>query len=173
MYLKFIKKFNPSQWGAPTFIIPNKDGKISFISDFRDPNKRILRQTYCIPKIQDLLLRLQGFGYGNKLDLNMGYYNIELSAKSKELCTIVTQWGKYEYQRLPMGICNSPDIFQENKSELFVGLDTVHVYINDLLHVTKGSWTEHLTFLEYMFARLQKDGLKVNAGKSCFSAHKF
>ena len=103
----------------------------------------------------------------------MGYYHIELSAKSKELCTIVTQWGKYEYQRLPMGLCNSPDIFQEKMSELFVGLDTVRVYIDDLLYATKGSWAEHISILEEMSTRLQKDGLKVNASKSCFGAHKF
>ena len=102
----------------------------------------------------------------------MGYYHIELSAKSKELCTIVTQWGKYEYQQLPMGLCNSPDIFQENMSKLFVGLDIVRVYIDDLLHVKKGSWTEHLTFLEKMFTRPQKAGLKFNAIKSCFGAQK-
>ena len=72
-----------------------------------------------------------------------------------------------------MGLCNSPDIFQENMSELFVGLDTVRVYIDDLLHVTKGSWTEHLSILEEMFTRLQKAGLKVNDRKSCFGAHKF
>ena len=58
-------------------------------------------------------------------------------------------------------------------SELFIGLDTVRVYIDELLHVTKGSWTEHLTVLEYMFTRLQKAGLKVNANKNCFGAHKF
>ena len=58
-------------------------------------------------------------------------------------------------------------------SEIFVGLDTVRVYINELLPVTKGSWTGHLTVLEEMFARLQKAGLKVNVGKSCFDAHKF
>ena len=72
-----------------------------------------------------------------------------------------------------MGLCNSPDIFQENMSELFVGIDTVRVYIDDLLHVTKGSWTEHLTVLEEMFTRLHKSGIKVNASKSCFGAHKF
>ena len=54
---------------------------------------------------------------------------------------------------------------------LFVGLYTVRVYIDDHLHVTKGSWTEHLTVLEEMFACLQKAGLKVNTGKSCFGAH--
>ena len=72
-----------------------------------------------------------------------------------------------------MGLCNSTDIFQENMSELFVGLDTVHIYIDNLLHVTKGSWTEHLTVLEDMSTRLQKAQLKVNARKSCFGAHKF
>ena len=71
-----------------------------------------------------------------------------------------------------MGLCNSHDIFQENLSELFVGLDTLRVYINDLLHVTKGSWTEHFTFHKDMFTRLQKAGLKVNDNKSCFGAHK-
>ena len=72
-----------------------------------------------------------------------------------------------------MGLCNSPDIFQEKMSKLFVGLDTVRVYIDELLHVKKGFWTEHFTVLEEMFTRLQKAGLKVNASKSCFGAHKF
>ena len=58
-------------------------------------------------------------------------------------------------------------------SELLVGLDTVSVNIDDLLHVTKGSWTEHLSVLEKMFTRLQKAGLKVNSSKSWFGAHKF
>ena len=72
-----------------------------------------------------------------------------------------------------MGLCISPNIFKENISELFIGIYTVRVYIDDLLHFTKGSWTEHLYILEDMFTRLQKAGLKVNAGKSCFGAHKF
>ena len=72
-----------------------------------------------------------------------------------------------------MGLCNIPDIFQENMSELLVSLYTVRVYINDLFHVTKGSWTEHLTVLEEIFTRLQKVRLKVNSSKSCFGAHKF
>ena len=81
--LKVIKKVNRSQWGAPTFLIPKKDSTVRFISEFRELSKRILRQPYPIPKIQDLLLRLEGFRYGTTLDLNMGYYHIELSAKSK------------------------------------------------------------------------------------------
>ena len=78
-----LKKVNRSEWAAPTFIIPKKDGTVRFISDFRELNKRIKRKPFPIPKIQDLLLKLEGFQYATSLDLNMGYYHIELSPDSK------------------------------------------------------------------------------------------
>ena len=38
-----------------------------------------------------------------------------------------------------MGVCNSPDIFQENISELFEGFDMVRAYIDDVRLRTKGN----------------------------------
>ena len=81
--LGVLKKVNRSEWAAPTFIVPKKDGTIRFISDFRELNKRIKRKPYPLPKIQDLLIRLEGFQYATSLDLNMGYYHIELNPNSK------------------------------------------------------------------------------------------
>ena len=69
----------------------------------------------------------------------MGYYHIELSPKSKELYTIVIPWGKYEYQKLPMGLCKSPYIFQENMNEIFKGLENICTYIDNLLILGKSS----------------------------------
>jgi hypothetical protein len=163
-----LKRVNRSEWAAPTFIIPKKDGTVRFISDFRELNKRIRRKPYPLPKIQDLLLKLEGFQYATSLDLNMGYYHIELSPDSKRLCTIVLPWGKYEYQRLPMGLCNSPDIFQEKMSTLFSDLEYIRAYIDDLLCLTKSDWNDHLDKLEEVFKRLQEAGLKINAHKSFF-----
>ncbi len=168
--LGVLKKVNRSEWAAPTFIIPKKDKTVRFISDFRELNKRISRKPYPIPKIQDLLLKLEGFQYATSLDLNMGYYHIELNPDSKKLCTIVLPFGKYEYQRLPMGLSNSPDIFQEKMSDLMEGLEFVRTYIDDLLCITKGSFQDHLNKLELVLNRLQKAGLKVNATKSFFAA---
>ena len=42
--LRVLKRVNRSQWGAPTLIIPKKDGTVRFISNFRELNKRIKRQ---------------------------------------------------------------------------------------------------------------------------------
>jgi hypothetical protein len=69
-----LEECNDSEWGAPTFIIPKKDGRIRFISDFHKLNQYLKRKPFPIPKIQDMLLKLKGFTYVSALDLNMGYY---------------------------------------------------------------------------------------------------
>ena len=98
----------------------------------------------------------------------MGYCHIELSPFSKNLFTIVMPWGKFEYQRLPMGLCNSPDKFQEYMGELLGDLEYVRAYIDDLLIISKGTYEDHLEKLEEVFKRLQDAGVKVNAVKSAF-----
>ena len=47
-------------------------------------------------------------------------------------------------------------------------LEYVRTYINDLLVITNGDWTDHLNSLEDVLKRLQDAGLKVNAKKSFF-----
>ena len=105
------------------------------------------------------------------LDLNMGYYHIDLDPDLCRLCTIVLHWGKYEYFKLPMGLCNSPDIFQEKMNKFFARFDYVRAYINDLLEITKGSFKEHLKYLNRVLEKLEMADLKINATKLCFIAH--
>ena len=166
--LGVLRKINRSKWAAPTFIQPKKNGTVQFLSDFRELNKRIKRKPYPLPNIQDLLMKLEGFQYASSLDLNMGYYHIELSTEASKLCTIVLPWGKYKYCRLPMGVCNSPDVFQEQMNELFAGFEFVRAYIDDLLILTKEDWRDHLHKLEQVLSKLREAGLKVNANKSFF-----
>jgi len=84
------------------------------------------------------------------------------------LCTIVLLWGKYECQRLPMGLCNSPDIFQEKMGELMADLEFVRAYTDDLIILTKDTWEHHLDQLKIVLQRLQNAGLKIHAKKSFF-----
>jgi hypothetical protein len=50
-----------------------------------------------------------------------------------------------------MGLCNSPDVFQEKMNELFIGMDEVRAYIDDLLLITSGTYEEHLAKLDQCF----------------------
>jgi len=117
-----VRKNNNSQWPCPMFTIAKPDGSLRSLADLREVNKVIKRKPFPLPKIQDMLQKLDGFLYATSLDLNIGYYHILLTPRSSSLCTIVLPWGKYEYLCLPMGLCNSPDIFQKKISNLMAGL---------------------------------------------------
>jgi hypothetical protein len=62
----------------------------------------------------------------------MGYYHIGLTPYASTLYTVALPWGKYKYLRLPMGLCNSLDIFQEKMRELMFGLKLARAYLDDL-----------------------------------------
>jgi hypothetical protein len=109
--LEVLERQPASEWALPSFIIPKKDKTVCFLSDFREVNKRLVREPFLIPKISTVLQEIEGFSYATAPDLNMGYYTIKLDPDASKICTIILPWGKYSYKRLPMGIAGSPDIF--------------------------------------------------------------
>ena len=166
--LGVLERTNESEWGSPTFIIPKKNGTVRFISDFRRLNQKIKRKPYPLPRISDTLQQLEGFTFATALDINMGYYHIRLSDKSADMCTIVTEFGKYKYKRLPMGVSCSPDIFQAKIYELLGDIQGTKAYIDDILVIHKGKFYEHLQQLEEVFRRCKKANLQLNADKCNF-----
>jgi hypothetical protein len=140
-----------------------KDNTVKVASNLREINKQIVRKPFPIPKIRTVLQELEGFIYATAFDLNMCYYTIRLDPDASKICTIILQWRKYSYLRLPIGVACSPNIFQAKMSELMVTLEFVQTYIDDLLCITKGSLDDHLNKLKRVFIRLQDARLKVNA----------
>ena len=145
-----LKKNSSSQWAAPAFTIPKKHGSLRFLIDFCQLNKNLIRKPYPLPKISEVLQKLEGLSCATALDLKMGYYTLQLDPDAKSICTIIIPWGKYKYLRLPMGIMRAPDIFQNKMSNLMRHLEFVRVYIDDLLVITKESFEDHLATLKQL-----------------------
>ena len=97
-----------------------------------------------MPKINEMLLKLEGFQYDASLDLNMGYYHIQFRKNASNLCTIIILWGEYHYKSIPMGVDNSRYIFQQKIIDWFHGFGLIRAYIDDLLILTKGYWIDHV-----------------------------
>ena len=98
----------------------------------------------------------------------MGYFTIPLAECSKDVTTIVTEFGKFRYTCLPMGMVISGDVFQAKVYDLIGDIEGVRTYINDILCIGKGTFQEHLDQLEEIFRHFSKAGLKVNAPKCSF-----
>ena len=170
-----LKPIQESEWAFPSFIIPKKPsgpglpGTVRFLSDLRELNKRLIRKPYPLPKISTVLQELEGFQYATALDLNMGYYTLRLDPATADMCTIIFPWGKYSYQRLPMGAPNAPAVFQTKMGSLFQDLEYVRAYLDDLLIISNGTFEDHLDKLGKVLQRLQDKGLRINAPKSTFA----
>ena len=164
-----LEKNTDSEWAAPTFVQPKKMGDVRILTDFRKLNAKLIRKPFPLPKISDILQKLSGFRYATAIDLSMGYYNIPLDEETQKLCTTILPWGKYRYKRLPMGIMNSPDIFQNIMMDLLGDLEYTLTYIDDILITSNDSYEDHLHKLNEVLTRLENVGFRVNIRK-CFFA---
>ena len=78
-------------------LYPKEEWNGKIILDFRNLNKCLVRRPYLIPKIADIIQKLEGIYYAISLDLNVGYYTVQLGQDSQKLQTIIRLWGKYQY----------------------------------------------------------------------------
>jgi hypothetical protein len=122
----------------------------------------ITRKVYHLPRIQDNLRKRSRYVYFTKLDIAMHYYTFELDEESKDVCTICTPFGNYRYNRLPMGIKQSPDIAQQIMEDLLRPYAETDVYIDDIGIFAQKSWEEHLTSLFNVLKVLQDNNFTVN-----------
>ena len=155
-----------SDWASPTFCVPKKDQRIRIVSDFRILNSSIRRSPWPTPNIQEIFHEIGGFTYVTAIDLNMGYYAMALTERSKDICTIVLPWGKYRYNSLPMGVCIATDVFQQRLAELVAGIPHVYVFIDDILIVGKQTYEKHIEQVGKVLRVLMESGMQVNPLKS-------
>ena len=146
------------------------DQTIRFVTDFRRLNSQIKRKPYPLPKIQDLLKKMEGFQCATALNVSMGYWHIELCPETQKICTVVLPWGKYKYTKMPMGVSAAPDIFQEKMYSLTEGLEHVRCYLDDLLVLSNGSFIDHLEKIDAVMSRLRAAGLKAREKTSLRNA---
>jgi len=107
--------------------------------------------------------------YAMAIDLSMGYYNIPLSKRAQELCTILLPWGKFRYKHLPMGIKTALDIVQRVMQDLLGDLPFVRVYMDDLLVLGTGSYEEHLEQVALVLHRLEEANFQARVDKCQFA----
>lgn len=152
----------PSQspWGAPVLFAAKKDGSMRLCIDYRALNKLTVKNSYPIPRIDDIFDQLKGSKIFSKIDLRWGYHQIRLSEDSIPLTAFRTRYGHFEFLVLPFGLTNAPASFMSLMNNVLKEyLDKfVLVYLDDILIYSK-NMDEHIRHIRLIFDQLRSHKL--------------
>lgn len=149
-----------SPYGSPVLFVKKKEGTLRMCVDYRALNKLTIKNKYPLPRIDELLDRLNGAKYFTKIDLRSGYHQVRIAEKDVEKTAFNCRYGHYEFLVLPFGLCNAPATFMYLMNDLFKPyLDVfVIVYLDDILIFSK-TLNEHKEHVKKVLEILRKNEL--------------
>lgn len=73
-----------SPWASPLVLVRKKDGSLRLCIDFGLVNKKTIRDSYYLPRIDESMNALAGAHFVSVLDLKLGFWPVELAEEHKE-----------------------------------------------------------------------------------------
>ncbi|XP_062538828.1 uncharacterized protein K02A2.6-like [Armigeres subalbatus] len=151
-------------------VVPKGRNDIRLVIDLRGPNRYINRTPFSMPTLEKILVNLNGSKWFSTIDLTNAFFHIELHENSRHLTNFCTEFGMFRYVRLPFGLCNAPDIFQEvMQRKILAGCKGVDNYLDDMI-VHGATKEEHDANLAAVLARLEEHNVKINTSKCVFAS---
>ncbi|MCO5592900.1 hypothetical protein L7F22_046904 [Adiantum nelumboides] len=145
-----------------------KDGYWRTCIDYRALNKITVKNKFPIPRIDDVLDRLQGAFFYNRIDLKSGYHQIRVNPADVPKTAFKTNFGLHEFLVMPFGLTNAPATFNRMMDKIFWPLrHCVGTFFDDMIVFSK-SKAKHMEHLQAVFKMLRKERLVVNGKKSEF-----
>lgn len=158
-----------SAYASPALLVNKKNGEKRLCIDYRSLNKITVRDKYPMPRIEELIDRLQGCKFFTSLDLKSGYYQIRMAEESVHKTAFITEDGHYEFLRLPFGLVNAPSCFQQMMNRVIGNLrfGKVIIYLDDILIISETA-EQNLKLLETVLNIFKEHGLTLNLKKCHF-----
>jgi hypothetical protein len=166
-----LRPVKSSSWATPIVVVPKpSDARVRICGDYRITVNRHIKQTGTTTlEVDDMFLGMQGCKFFSKLDLSNAFLQVPLDEPSKEVTTINTMFGLFQYNFLPFGLNVWPGIFQRAIDEVLAGRPNVRSYQDDIIIFTK-SRADHYQVLVELLTVLQARNVCINAKKSIICA---
>jgi len=168
---KLLISKSQSQFAAPHFYVDKPEtpttGEYRAVTDFRALNAVTVKNRYPLPRADQLFDKLSQAKYFTKIDLRTGFYQILINEADRHKTAFTTSQGLFEYNVLPMGLCNSPGVFMQLMNDTFADFlnKFVLVFLDDII-VYSNTLEEHEQHVRQALGRLREQRLYAKASKS-------
>ncbi|KAK9923537.1 hypothetical protein M0R45_031949 [Rubus argutus] len=165
----FIREVQYPRWLANPVLVKKPNGKWRMCIDFTDLNKACPKDSFPLPRIEQLVNSTAGHEALSFMDAYSGYNQIKLDPDDQEHTSFMTDQGLYCYNVLPFGLKNAGATYQRLVNRMFSKQiwRTMEVYVDDML-IKSLKQKNHLTDLQETFTVLQEYGMKLNPEECVF-----
>ncbi|XP_065620650.1 uncharacterized protein LOC136063751 [Quercus suber] len=134
-------------------MVKKANGKWRMCVDFTDLNKFCPKDSYHLPRIDQLVNSTAGHQLLSFMDVFLGYNQIKMDETNQEKTFFITSQGLFYYKVMPFGLKNAGATYQRLVN---------HMYIDNMLvkSLDEGS---HLDNLQEIFETLRQYKMKLNS----------
>ncbi|GBL99245.1 Transposon Ty3-G Gag-Pol polyprotein [Araneus ventricosus] len=165
-----IVRQRSSEYASPIVLVKKKDGTARLCVDYRKLNRKLVKDRFPLPLIEDVLDKLQDAKVYSTLDLKNGFFHVEVNEDCKHFTSFIVPDGQFEFNKVPFGLSTSPSVFQRYVYSIFRELmrkGIVIIYMDDLIIPAKDE-DEGIEKLKKVFEVASKYGLEIKFKKCQF-----
>ena len=167
---KEIIRESASEYSSRVVLVKKKNNTYRMCINYRELNKKVERNHFPLPVIEDMIIKLKSMKYFSSLDLKNGFYHVDISEESKKYTSFVSEEGQFDFNKLTFGFANSPSEFARYVWKVLGNVmrtKRVVVYMDDILVGTE-TITEHLGILKEVLMTLADNHVQLQMSKCCF-----
>ena len=169
LHNRFIKAIKYPEWLTNVVVVLKKGNKWRVYVDYTDLNDACPKDSFPLPRIDQIVDASAGHSILSFLDAFSGYHQIPMHPPDAEKTSFTTPYGLYCYNVMPFCLKNVGATYQRLVTKMFRPLlgSTMEVYIDDMLVKSKQR-PDHTTHLQQTFDLLRKYNMKLNPLKCTF-----
>ncbi|KAI5324801.1 hypothetical protein L3X38_033874 [Prunus dulcis] len=165
----FIREATYPVWLANSVMVRKCTGGWRMCQDYADLNKACPKDSFLLPRIDQLVDATAGHELLSFMDSYSGYNQIFMHPPDSEHTAFITEKGLYCYNVMPFGLKNAGATYQRLVNKIFAGYigNIMEVYVDDML-VKSRTAEDHLQNLSIMFGILKDYRMRLNPKKCAF-----